>query len=56
MGNELSFGLCNVLATFQKVITKNFKKFLNDFLQVFHNNFNVYGNNGDHMYQLQKCL
>lgn len=54
--NEPSFGLCNALATFQKMIIKTFKKFLNDFMQVFHNNFHVYGNKGDHMYQLQKRL
>ncbi len=53
--NVLLFGLCNVLATFQ-VITKTFKKFLNDFMKVLLDNFNVFGNKGDHMYQLQKCL
>jgi len=54
--NVLWFGLCNFLVTFQEVITKTFKNFLNDFMQALLDNFNVYGNKGDRMYQLQKCL
>ncbi len=27
--NVMPFGLCNVLATFQKVVTKDFKEYLN---------------------------
>jgi len=33
--NVMSFGLCNVLVIFQKVITKMFKPYLNKFMQVF---------------------
>jgi hypothetical protein len=48
----MSFGLCNVLVTFQKVITKAFRKYLNDFMQVFLDDFSVYGNKEDHLQQL----
>jgi hypothetical protein len=33
--NIMPFGLCNALATFQKVVTQTFKEYLNDFMQVF---------------------
>jgi hypothetical protein len=46
--NVLSFGLCNVFATFQEVFKWLYASILD--------NFNVYGNKGDHIYQLQKCL
>jgi hypothetical protein len=52
----MPFGLCNVLATFQKVVTKTFKEYLNKFMQVFLNNFNVYESKKDHLGQLQKRL
>jgi hypothetical protein len=41
---------------FQKVITKTFKPYLNKFMQVFLDDFNVYGDKKDHLEQLQKCL
>jgi hypothetical protein len=43
--NVMPFGLCNVTATFQKVVTQTFKKYLNNFMQVFLDDFNVYGYN-----------
>jgi hypothetical protein len=52
----MPFGLCNVCATFQKEVTKTFMKYLNKFMQVFLNDFNVYGSIRDHLGQLQKCL
>jgi hypothetical protein len=52
----MPFGLCNALATFQKVVIKIFKEYLNKFMQVFLDNFSVYGNKKDHLGQLQKCL
>jgi hypothetical protein len=52
----MPFGLCNVFATFQKVVTKTFKPYLNKFMQVFLDDFNVYGNKKDHLEELQKCL
>ncbi len=54
--NVMPFALCNVPTTFQKVMTKTFKEFLNKFMQVFINDFNVYGSKKDHLSQLQKCL
>jgi hypothetical protein len=52
----MRFGLCNAPATFQKVVTKAFKEYLSKFMQVFLDNFNVYGSKKDHLGQLQKCL
>jgi hypothetical protein len=52
----MPFGLCNALATFQKVMIKFFKEYLNKFMQVFLDDFSVYGNKKDHLDQLQKCL
>jgi hypothetical protein len=52
----MSFGLCNVLATFQKMVTKTFEQYLNTFTQVFLDDFNVYGSKKNHLGQLQKCL
>jgi hypothetical protein len=40
----MPFGLlCNALATFQKVVTKTFNKYFNDFMQVFFDEFYVFG-------------
>jgi hypothetical protein len=47
--NFMSFGLCNACATFQKVVTKIFKPYLNKFMQVFLDDFNLYGNKNDHL-------
>ncbi len=33
--NVMPFGLCNAPVTFQKVVTKTFKPYLNKFMQVF---------------------
>jgi hypothetical protein len=41
--NVMPFGLCNTSATFQKVIIQTFKEYFNDFMQVFLDDFNVYG-------------
>jgi hypothetical protein len=41
--NIMPFRPCNAPITFQKVVTQNFKKYLNNFMQVFLNNFSVYG-------------
>jgi hypothetical protein len=50
------FGLCNAPPTFQKVVIKTFKPYLNKFMQVFFDDFSVYGDKKDHLEQLQKCL
>jgi len=39
-----------------KNVTKTFKEYLNKFMQVFLDNFSVYGSKKDHLGQLQKCL
>jgi hypothetical protein len=51
---NMPFGLCNVPSTFQK--TKTFKEYLKKFMQVFLDDFSVYGDKKDHLDQLQKCL
>jgi hypothetical protein len=52
----MPFGLCNALVTFQKLVTKAFKEYLNKFMRVFLDDFSVYGSKKDHFDQLQKCL
>jgi hypothetical protein len=47
--NIMLFGLCNTLATFQKVVMQTFLKYLNDFMQVFLDYFNVYGQKEEHL-------
>jgi hypothetical protein len=54
--NVMPFGLCNAPAIFQKVVTKTFKPYLNKFMQVFLDDFSVYGDKKNHLEQLQKCL
>ncbi len=44
---NLPFGLCNAPTNFQKAVTKTFKKYLNDFMEVFLDDFSVYGNKKD---------
>jgi hypothetical protein len=45
----MSFGLCHARTTFQKIIKKAFFKYLNDFMQVFLDDFSVYGNKKDRL-------
>jgi hypothetical protein len=52
----MPFGLCNVPTTFQKVVTKTIKEYLNKFMHIFLDNFSVYESKKDHLGQLQKCL
>jgi hypothetical protein len=54
--NVIPFGLCNSLATFQKVVIQTFKEYFNDFMQVFLNDFNVYGQKEEHVNHLNKCM
>jgi hypothetical protein len=54
--NVMPFGLCNALATFQKVVTKMFKPYRNKIMQVFLDDFIVYGDKKNDLEQLQKCL
>jgi len=54
--NIMPFSYVNALATFLKMVTKTFKEYLNKFMQVFLDDFSVYGSKKDHLGQLQKCL
>jgi hypothetical protein len=47
--NVMPFGLCNAPTTFQKIVTKTFKPYLNKYMQVFLHDFNVYGDKKDHL-------
>ena len=50
------FGLKTVLATFQRIITEIFHDYIPAFMQVFLDNFAVYGHRLEHMTQLRLCL
>jgi len=50
------FELCNALATFQKVVTQTFKEYFKDFMQVFLDDFSVYGHKEEHLNHLKKCM
>jgi hypothetical protein len=54
--NVMPFGLCNVPTTYQKVVTKTFNKYLNEFMQIFPDDFSVSGKKEYHLKQLKKCL
>ncbi len=50
--NVIPFGLWNALITFQKIVTKTFKPYLNKFMQVFLDHFSVCGIKKDHLKQV----
>lgn len=50
--NVMPYGLCNAPTTYQKVVTKTFNKYLNDFMQVFLDDFSVFSKKEDHIRQL----
>jgi hypothetical protein len=52
----MHFRLCNAPTTLQKVVIKKFKPYLNKFMQVFLDDFSVYGDKKDHLEQLQIML
>ncbi len=52
----MPFELCNTLTTFQKIVTQTFKEYFNDFMQIFLDDFNVYGNKEKHLNCLNKCI
>jgi hypothetical protein len=52
----MPFGLCNAPTTFQKIVTQVFKEYFSDFMQVFFDDFNVYGNKEKHLNHLKKCM
>jgi hypothetical protein len=47
--NIMLFGLCNAMTAFQKAITKAFMKYLNDFMQIFLDDFGVCGSKENHL-------
>lgn len=47
--NVMPFGLCNAPTTFQKIVTKTFKPYLNKFMQVSLHDFSVCGDKKDHL-------
>jgi hypothetical protein len=50
------FGLCNAPATFQHVMTMAFQAFLWKFMEIFLDDFYVYGSNKDYPKHLAKCF
>jgi hypothetical protein len=54
--NIMLFRLSNTLTTFQKIVTQIFKEYFNDFMQLFLDDFNVYGNKEKHLNYLKKCM
>jgi hypothetical protein len=50
--NVTPFGLCNDHVSFQNMVIQTFKEYLNEFLQLFLDNFTVYGNKNNHTNQL----
>ena len=52
----MMFGLKTTPATFQRIITEIFHDYISAFMQVFLNDFAVYGHCLEHMTQLRLCL
>ena len=52
----MMFGLKTAPATFQRTITEIFGEYIPAFMQVFLDDFAVYGTATDHLQQLQLCL
>jgi hypothetical protein len=52
----MPFGLCNALATFQQAITEAFREYIGEFMQVFLDDFTIYGDVANHLHLLDKCF
>ena len=52
----MMFGLKTAPATFQRIIAKIFSEFIPAFMQVFLDDFAVYGAGADHLGPLRLCL
>jgi hypothetical protein len=50
------FGLKNVLATYQRAVTKAFRKYLNKFMILFLDDFSVYSDEATHLPKLRLCF
>ena len=54
--NVMPFGLCNAPATFQRVMTQAFTKYLRKFMEIFLDDFCVFGSKKEHARDLKKCF
>ena len=54
--SRMPFGLCNAPATFQRAMMTIFKDFLRDFMEIFIDDFCVYGLGADHPEHLRKTF
>ena len=54
--SRMPFGLTGAPATFQRAMTTIFKDFLRDFMEVFIDDFCVYGSSADHPHHLRKTF
>jgi hypothetical protein len=54
--NVMPFGLCNALATFQRVVTIAFQEYLRNFMEIFLDDFCVYSTWKEHANCLKKCF
>jgi hypothetical protein len=52
----MHFGLCNALTTFQRAMTKGFQEYIGEFMQVFLDDFTIYGDVANHLHLLEKCF
>jgi hypothetical protein len=50
------FGLCNAPATFQRVMMVTFLPYLHKFIEIFLDDFCVFGTKEEHVEQLTKCF
>ena len=54
--NVMPFGLCNAPATFQRVMTTAFQKYLRKFIEIFLDDFCVFSSKAHHARCLKKCF
>jgi hypothetical protein len=52
----MPFGLCNAPATFQRVMIEAFQKYLREFMEIFLDDFIVFGDDNNHADYLQNCF
>jgi hypothetical protein len=52
----MPFGLKNALTTYQRAVNKAFREYLNKFMNLFLNDFNVYSDEATYLSKLQLCF
>jgi hypothetical protein len=52
----MSFGVKNGPLTYQKIVTKTFKKYLDNFMKIFLDDFIVYSDMDNHLQKLKLCF